>query len=321
MTSLRTLLASSLIVAGMGLAAPDGAHAQAARAGVVTTLQGNATVTRVSTAQPAPQVVPLKFRDAVFLQDRVTTGEQSIARILLGGKAVVTVREHSSLTITETANTSTIDISAGKIALAVSRDRIKAGERIDIRTPNAVAGVRGTVLITEVLQATAQAGGTPPAGVTSRFTLLTGVVDVTLLDPTTGRPGPTRFTMNPLQQLGLTGFTPPAGPRNITPAQAQQVASDFQVNLKDAPPAASAQVSERQVELAANVAAGIAGGPSGGEIINTIGVVGSPSGPINILPIDYQRPGVIIPTRPPLLTGRPTECDGSICEGRSFIRR
>src|SRR2546427_1342124 len=72
------------------------ASAQAAKAGVVTTLEGNVNVTRVTLA---PQ--PLKFKDAVFVNDRVTTGDQSIARMLLGGNAVVTVRERSTLTITE----------------------------------------------------------------------------------------------------------------------------------------------------------------------------------------------------------------------------
>ena len=40
--------------------------------------------------------------------------------MLLGGKAVVTVRERSSLTITETLGKATIDLESGKIALAVA---------------------------------------------------------------------------------------------------------------------------------------------------------------------------------------------------------
>src|SRR2546422_1050223 len=117
------------------------ASAQAAKAGVVTTLEGNVNVTRVTLA---PQ--PLKFKDAVFVNDRVTTGDQSIARMLLGGNAVVTVRERSTLTITEVPGKTTIDLDAGKIALAVARDRMNAGESIEVRTANAVAGVGGTGL-------------------------------------------------------------------------------------------------------------------------------------------------------------------------------
>src|SRR5262250_944527 len=89
---------------------PSLASAQSTKAGVVTTLEGNVTVTRISLA---PQ--PLKFRDDVFVNDKVVTGDQSLARMLLGGKAVVTVRERSSLTITETPGKATIDLEAGKI--------------------------------------------------------------------------------------------------------------------------------------------------------------------------------------------------------------
>src|SRR5687767_7535055 len=100
MNRMSTLLTSSMIAVALALALPQPAAAQKV-AGVVTTLQGSATVTRVTATQPTPQAGPLKFRDSVYERDRVTTGEQSIARILLGGKAVVTVREHSSLLITE----------------------------------------------------------------------------------------------------------------------------------------------------------------------------------------------------------------------------
>ena len=98
---------------------PTMVFGQAGRAGIVTTLEGTATVTRVAVPQP----IPLKFKDEVFLQDKVTTGERSIARLLLGGKAVVTVRERSVLTITEVPGKSTIDLESGKIAMAVAREK------------------------------------------------------------------------------------------------------------------------------------------------------------------------------------------------------
>src|SRR5262245_43376734 len=86
-----------LVVAALALVTPLAASDQLTKAGVVTSLQGTATVTRPALAQP----LTLKFRDDVFVQDRVVTGDDSIARILLGGKAIVTVRERSSLTIAE----------------------------------------------------------------------------------------------------------------------------------------------------------------------------------------------------------------------------
>src|SRR5438876_8065059 len=123
------------------LAVPSAVFAQAPqKAGVVTVVEGNVTKRRVA----LPEAVPLKFKDDVLMQDTVTTGDQSLARMLLGGKAVVTVRERSVLTITEIPGRSTIDLQSGKFALAVAREKMPPGVEIQIHTPNAVAGVRGT---------------------------------------------------------------------------------------------------------------------------------------------------------------------------------
>jgi hypothetical protein len=64
--------------------------------------------------------------DEVFLQDQIRTAEKSIVRVLLGGKALVTVRELSVLTITEIPGRSTIELTSGKIAVAVARQRRSA---------------------------------------------------------------------------------------------------------------------------------------------------------------------------------------------------
>jgi hypothetical protein len=188
----RGFVGTTAIVAASALLIPMTALAQATKAGVVTTLQGSATVARSTAPQPAP----LKFRDEVFVEDRIVTGESSTVRILLGGKAVITVRERSTLTISETATTSTVAVDSGKIALAVAKERMKPGESVEIKTPNAVAGVRGTVIIAEV--------SAPGGAVSSRFTLLTGIVDVTMLDRLTGRPSGPPVTLRPLQGIGVT---------------------------------------------------------------------------------------------------------------------
>src|SRR5687767_2866284 len=122
----------------LALATPDAVSAQMLRAGVVTTLQGSATVVRAAATEPAA----LRFKDDVFVHDRITAGDDSVARILLGGKAMVTVRERSVLTITEAPGISNVDVEIGKVAVAVVKDRMKPGESIQIRTPNAVTGIR-----------------------------------------------------------------------------------------------------------------------------------------------------------------------------------
>jgi YVTN family beta-propeller protein len=155
----------------VGLAAvllwPALLFAQTSKAGVVTVLEGNVTARRGA----PPAQVPLKFKDDVFLQDTVATGDKSLARMLLGGKALVTVRERSVLTITEVPGRSTIEIESGKFALALAREKMRPGEEIQIRTPNAVAGVRGTVVVTEVQRQGAQVGAGLPAVLTSFFVL------------------------------------------------------------------------------------------------------------------------------------------------------
>ena len=145
----RILLLATLLVA----LSPLSVLAQAQPVGVVTTLTGEATLAR--TALPAP--VALKFKDDVFERDRISTGEKSIVRVLLGGKAIVTVRELSVVTITEEPGRATVDLSSGKIGLSVAKQRMRPGETLEIRTPNAVAAVRGTVITVE----TAMVAGNP----------------------------------------------------------------------------------------------------------------------------------------------------------------
>jgi hypothetical protein len=138
--------------------------------GVVTALSGRATVARVALPQP----LPLKFKDGVFLRDRISTAENSLVRVLLGGKALITARELSVLTITEELSRSTVDLEAGRIAVGVSRPQMRPGESIEIRTPHAIAAVRGTVLVVEIVKPTAAAAG-PEA---TNIHVLHGLVDV-----------------------------------------------------------------------------------------------------------------------------------------------
>src|SRR5207245_3080324 len=174
------------------------------RAGVVTTLEGKVTVVRAS----SPELTPLKFRDAIFVRDRIATGKESFARILLGGKAVVTIREFSAVTITEVPGVATVAVGSGRVAAAVARERMRPGDLVEVRTPNAVAGIRGTVIVAEVFDAQR-----------SVITVLKGVIDVTRLDA--GRAAGPAAILNALQQVPITGGhtvpTPQAIPSDATP--------------------------------------------------------------------------------------------------------
>ncbi|MFI5377325.1 MAG: FecR domain-containing protein, partial [Candidatus Rokuibacteriota bacterium] len=110
--------------------------------GVVTTLDGRATVARPALTSP----LALKFKDDVFGRDRISTQENSLIRVLLGGKAILTVRELSQVTISEEPGRAVVTLPSGKVVLAVAKQRMRPGESVEIRTPNAVAAVRGSIL-------------------------------------------------------------------------------------------------------------------------------------------------------------------------------
>jgi hypothetical protein len=185
------------------------------RVGVVTTVIGPVTVARAS-LQPEP----LKFKDDVFVHDRVTTGEDAITRILLGGKVIVTARERSTLTITEVPGLSTIHLTSGRIAVAVEKSLMKPGERVDIQTPHAVAGVRGTVLIVEAQPST------------SIVTVLRGLVHVTRLNSVSGLPIGGFTSVAARQAVTIRNNVLPARAHAITPHRAGELAQQFTPPLK-----------------------------------------------------------------------------------------
>ena len=148
--------------------------------GVVSTLIGEATVARGTTTQP----LALKTRDDVFMKDRISTKERSLVHVLMGGKALLTVRELSVLTITEEGGRATVDLQSGKVGLAVVRQRMKPGEIIEIRTPHAVAAVRGTVLVVEIVPGAENQASAASTDVH----LLHGKLDVSLASNPTAPP-------------------------------------------------------------------------------------------------------------------------------------
>src|SRR5882672_8415205 len=173
--STKTVMLVGLTVVGLTMGLPRCAQAQSG-VGVVTTLVGEATVARVA----APQPQALKKLDNVFPMDRITTRERSVVHVLMGGKALLTVRELSVVTITEEGGRSTVDLQSGKVGLAVVREKMKPGDVIEVQTPHAVAAVRGTVLVVEVVPGSAIGGQVDAGGTSTNVYLLHGKLDVSL---------------------------------------------------------------------------------------------------------------------------------------------
>jgi hypothetical protein len=208
---------------------PTAVLAQASKAGVVTTLEGRVTAARVALPQP----VALRFKDDVFLNDRIVTSDRSIVRLLLGGKAVVTVRERSELTITEVPGRSTIDLDSGKVAVAVAREKMQPGETIEVKTPNAVAAVRGTVFVAEVTRA---------PSVTSTFYGFTGQVLVTVAGQI--------FTLSPDTVLSATDSQPPTQGPMTADLRARALAG----LQPKAPQVSAGQVGAKELAVGSTVA-------------------------------------------------------------------
>ncbi len=219
------------------------------RVGVVTTIEGLATVARVSLLEPRP----LQFKDDLFLRDRITTGERSLVRVLLGGKATVTARERSVLTITEVPGVATINLGAGRIAVAVAKGLMKPGEVIEIKTPNAVTAIRGTVVIAEVSPV--------PEGHRSTIAILRGLVDVTKLDPAGTLTGPA-VKVGALERVTIVSTRPVPAPEKITQEAASRLAADFSAVPKEAPAASTEALSAEAKTISLREAVQVVGGTS-----------------------------------------------------------
>lgn len=246
----RTVFTTSMALLLL-VGSPGAAGAQRAEsAGVVTTLNGDATITRA-----AVKPVSLRLRDEVFRRDQIRTEQRSLVRVLLGGKALITVRELSVLTVTEEAGRVTVDLGSGKIGVAVVKARMGPGEMIEIRSPNAVAGVRGTVFVVEVDPTQASSASAPSP--TTRVHLLHGALDVSARhDPTQAG-----VRLAELQSVAVSGNT--VGP--VKPLSREAVAAltnDLKpppVADQDAPAEFTGRLIAREQGRAVGLATGLLG--------------------------------------------------------------
>lgn len=217
------------------LLSPGAALAQGL--GIVTTVDGQVTVARA--AQPSP--ISLKLRDDIFARDRVSTAAKSFARMLFAGKALVSVRELSTLTVGEDSGISVVDLGSGKISFGLQRGRVTPGERYEIRTENAIVAVRGTVVV-----ANASVRGNVPI---TDYYVPSGTGDVRLRRVA----GPT-VPLRDMQAITITGDV--LGPvRTLTAAEMAQALLDLRGKLQRASGREGTKqaVDSQQSELSADV--------------------------------------------------------------------
>jgi len=252
--------------------------------GIVSTISGQATVSRVSLPQPQP----LQFKDSVFDRDRISTAENSTVRVLMGGKALVTVRELSVLTITEEMNRSTVDLQSGKIALGVLQQKMRPGEAIEVRTHNAVAAVRGTVIVVEIVRASAQATGGPVA-LTTNVHVIHGSAVVSPINI----PGASPITVGQFQTYSQIGNVL-GSIRPLAPTAVNQLMS----NLRSSPQLGQGSGGATE-HIATQEQSKVSSSFGSGGAPDTLGKGGAPTSVSNQAPITPKVKLVPPPPPPP----------------------
>jgi len=259
------------VMIGLAILACPGLGLAQEPVGVVTTLSGQATRT-ASTAGEAP--APLRFKDGIFGADTIRTAERSFVRMLLERKAVLTVRELSVLRITEDAIQATVDLKAGGIAFSVARPRLRPGETVLVRTPNAVAAVRGATIVVET------------QGAVTHFHVLTGTLDVA------SHANPTAWQrLQAPASLTVTGAVVGTA-RGLDDATRDRLNADY-LGLRVAELSAPAEMVAQEQAKAVLLARLISGDGSGGDQVEMLAVAD--------VPVTQAAPGMQSPTQAPVV--------------------
>lgn len=131
------------VLAGLALGLAP-ALALAGEAGQVVRVNGAPSVQRAGKSEP------LKRGGTVFTDDVIETDAHSKAKILLNDDSVLAIGPKSRITISDfvldpNGRTVRLQVLAGRFKIAIAKF-FGAHTDYEIRTPTAVAGVRGTVL-------------------------------------------------------------------------------------------------------------------------------------------------------------------------------
>ena len=180
------------------------------RIGTVLVVEGVAEVR----AQGGTTWEQLRFRDAIFLNDTVRTGEESKVKILLQDDSIMTLGERSQMQftaflVTPQRRRSVVNLLLGKLRVLTTRF-FGGGSRTEIHTANTVVGVRGSEGITEYQAAVRKTTVLPLSG------------EWFVQDPT----NPQKIIDLPVNQITeLVGptFTPQTRP--VTPQEKAQLLS------------------------------------------------------------------------------------------------
>ncbi|MBI3549803.1 MAG: FecR domain-containing protein [Elusimicrobia bacterium] len=127
---------------------------------------------------------------ALFPGDRIKTGTDGIAHVAFDLGAVLLIKENSDVTLDGPSKKPAVDFKIGEFLIGLAR-KLQAGERFRVKTPEAVASVRGTLV-----------WGKTQDGVTS-FAGFSGKVAVTANGKT--------VRLKPGEQTSVVSRKPPEG--------------------------------------------------------------------------------------------------------------
>ena len=154
--SRNAAIVAAAAVLAFTLSAPRPGEAQPVQAGVSSAVAGN--VERASPAVQRPKA-PLAIGDDIFMRDQIGVGASSLAQLLLLDETAFTIGPDSEVLIDEfvydpATGSGRLAASALKGTFRFVSGRIGAlsPQNITIKTPSAVIGVRGTMLIVDILR-------------------------------------------------------------------------------------------------------------------------------------------------------------------------
>jgi len=142
---------------------------------------------------------------------------------------------------------STIDLVSGRISVAVDKSRVRPGEVVEIKTPNAVSGIRGTIVVAEV------------SGGVSTITVLRGLVDVYRRDPVTGNAVGPATPVGVRESVAVKAGVLPARPQRVSADNARRLSSDFTAPVRPVSPASTMPVAD-EVTRATDLIGTLTGG-------------------------------------------------------------
>ena len=221
------------------------------RIGTILAVEGSAQVQ----AQGVTTWTQLHFRDAILRGDTVRTAAASKIKVLLRDESIMTLAEQSEMTFTEFLLTeqqqrSVVSLLIGTVKV-LTRRILGAGSSVEVRTPNAVAGVRGTLFIVRFSE--------PPP--TTEIFVLEGTVTARNLDPAI----PEIESVPSNTQTTVIGKGAPSAPATIDPAALEAI--EQSVQLTEQVPEEITPTDQRETQRSIRGEEGFVGPPDSAIVV------------------------------------------------------